>query len=704
MAEANASQALARPLAVAKGWSREEIEVIKATCAPDASDAELAMFLHVARQQELDPLQRQIHFVKRRQKRKDRDGNDVVVNGRPVWDERITIQAGVDGMQARALRFSDCEGVRYAAVFEKDDFAVDRTTGAVLRHASNPFVAGRCLGAWAVVDRRGRRPFFVVVRMEEFYDGRNTMWKGKPVTMIEKVARATALRRAYPEAFGGTRDPAEGTGPDFEDRGELVAPAIPAGRATPALAGEAPPPEGEPMAPPDEPGDDDQGPPSEEREPPPGPEDAPGAPPQDPAPPPGPDVLAPLREALAAKAWGQAISDHRRLAADGDPGRQAALQRSAPGLTMQRRNATFSALGRAMACRLSNCLPQTDEASPYAAEGTVFHAFLERVVNLQRLPRRAVLGEGVPEADRSFTLQEARDRAADEAPRELREALLLIDTSTLSLSPDAIAAEAAFAYDVETGKARVLGCGLRRAYGELAPTEYAGTLDRLAMIEPDGAYVGDFKRWGWSIRGPVKENAQLRAGALAAVRAYERAWVDVEIIRLGEDGEPWHSQARLEPFDLDVFAEELREHHGRAVADRAAYDRGELPPATMGDHCRYCPSLPYCPAQMTLARAVLGGRDDELARLASDKLLITPEDAPRLWELLDQAQTLLDRVREAVKDYARATPFQIKDGRMVGPVPSPKREITDGDRAKAVIAEALGRRPGRGRGPHGRHA
>lgn len=209
------------PLALAAAqetWTREQVEVIKSTCAPNATDAELALFLHTARASGLDPLQKQIWFVKRYLLKKDANGKPILdANGQKQWQVRVDIQAAADGLQARALRFADCEGIRYAAVHEDDEFLVDRVTGEVVQHRHNPFKAGPVLGAWACVDRAGKRPFFVVVRFEEFDDPNSPLWKAKPATMIEKVARATACRRAYPEFFGSIYDPAEIQAPTEEE-------------------------------------------------------------------------------------------------------------------------------------------------------------------------------------------------------------------------------------------------------------------------------------------------------------------------------------------------------------------------------------------------------------------------------------------------------------------------------------------------------
>lgn len=200
-------------------WTDEQRNLIKRTVAPDATNDELAMFLHVAKKAGLDPLQKQVWFVKR--------------------SGRVTVQAGVDGLQARALRMPDCEGISSAAVYEKEEFLFDKAKGEVVKHQSNPFgQMGALIGAWGIVRRKGKTPFCALVRFAEYADSNSPLWKNKPSVMIEKVARSTALRRAYPEEFGGIYDPAEmGSAAHTEEPEHVSAPA--AAGALPARAVEA---------------------------------------------------------------------------------------------------------------------------------------------------------------------------------------------------------------------------------------------------------------------------------------------------------------------------------------------------------------------------------------------------------------------------------------------------------------------------------
>lgn len=187
------SSALARsspaPLALVT-WTAEQRSLIKRTVAVDATDDELSLFLHIAAKSGLDPLQRQIHFTKR--------------NG------KVTTVAGIDGLQARAAREPDYEGLLHGVVCAKDEFVFDAAAGAIVKHSYNAFSdRGAVLGAWATVKRRGKLPFTVVVKFAEYNQGNSPTWRQMPLVMIDKVARSSALRMAFPEAFSSIYEPAE---------------------------------------------------------------------------------------------------------------------------------------------------------------------------------------------------------------------------------------------------------------------------------------------------------------------------------------------------------------------------------------------------------------------------------------------------------------------------------------------------------------
>jgi RecB family exonuclease len=350
---------------------------------------------------------------------------------------------------------------------------------------------------------------------------------------------------------------------------------------------------------------------------------------------------------------------------------------------------TFSALPRAFACRLSTVLPRVDHESDDAREGTVRHAFFQRVTELLQPVDDAKAGRP------AYPLEDARELALAEAPEEYRAGLSAIPLETLGLGD--VAAEVAVAFDVATGEARELGRGIGREYAKAAEaqghpireTEVVGTIDRLGFIGSAGLHVGDYK--GRSHTRRPSQDAQLLAGALAASRIYGRHQVELEIVRV-IDGEGYSKKEHVDILEVDSFETRLAELRARITRDRAAFAAGDVPEAEVSSHCRYCPSMRYCPAQMAIARAVLGGDSDEINAIVKvGQAYITPETAPRLHALVAQGEKVLEIVKDALREFARATPFPLGDGRWYGvPPESKEREIVDGPAAARVLTELFG--------------
>lgn len=121
---------------------------------------------------------------------------------KPNWVTRYEFQPSEAGMLARAERFPDFKGIQASAVYAEDEIIVDQGQGEVL-HRFNPAKRkGSLVGAWSRVVRDGKLP--VVVWLDfAGYVQQTPLWAKIPTTMIEKCARVAALRKAYPEAFGG---------------------------------------------------------------------------------------------------------------------------------------------------------------------------------------------------------------------------------------------------------------------------------------------------------------------------------------------------------------------------------------------------------------------------------------------------------------------------------------------------------------------
>lgn len=182
-------------LAAPQEWTRERVELVKRTVCPKGiSDDEFALFIEQCKRSGLDPLLKEAFCVPRRFNAGTRE--------KPDWRQRHEFQPSEAGMLARAERFPDFLGVQASSVYSEDEVAIDAGQGSV-HHVFNPAKRkGVLAGAWARVVRKEKAPVVVWVDFDGYVQ-ETPLWRKIPMTMIEKCARVAALRKAYPEAFGG---------------------------------------------------------------------------------------------------------------------------------------------------------------------------------------------------------------------------------------------------------------------------------------------------------------------------------------------------------------------------------------------------------------------------------------------------------------------------------------------------------------------
>lgn len=174
-----------------RAWTKDRVELVKRTICPKGiSDDAFALFMEQCKRSGLDPLLKEAFCVPRRAKVGD------------AWIEQHVFQPAEAGMLSRAERFPDFKGVQASAVYAEDDILIDMGAGTV-KHAFNPAKRkGQLVGAWARAERAGKLPVVVWVDFSGYVQ-QTPLWSKIPNTMIEKCARVAALRKAYPEAFGG---------------------------------------------------------------------------------------------------------------------------------------------------------------------------------------------------------------------------------------------------------------------------------------------------------------------------------------------------------------------------------------------------------------------------------------------------------------------------------------------------------------------
>ena len=175
--------------------STEKIDLMRRTlCPAGISDGDFELFVETCRRSGLNPFAKEAFCVPRRQNKGSRE--------KPQWVTFHECQPSETGMLTRAERFPDYVGTQTSAVYAEDEILIDAGAGTVA-HRFNPAKRkGSLVGAWARTVREGKLP--VVVWLEfSGYVQTTPLWAKIPGTMIEKCARVAALRKAYPEAFGG---------------------------------------------------------------------------------------------------------------------------------------------------------------------------------------------------------------------------------------------------------------------------------------------------------------------------------------------------------------------------------------------------------------------------------------------------------------------------------------------------------------------
>jgi phage recombination protein Bet len=166
----------------AAAWE-SKIDLIRRTVAAGATADELELFFHQARKAGLDPLAREIYFVKRQGKG--------------------TIQVGIDGLRKIAHRTGACAGIEDATFTEPNERGYPASARVVVYR----MVEGQ------------RCPFSATARWDEYFpgDAQGFQWKRMPHTMLGKCAEGLALRKGFPQEMSGLHTHEE---MDQADKGE----------------------------------------------------------------------------------------------------------------------------------------------------------------------------------------------------------------------------------------------------------------------------------------------------------------------------------------------------------------------------------------------------------------------------------------------------------------------------------------------------
>lgn len=179
-------------------WSEKQKAALSAMGIKDATNADLAVFMHYCQKTQLDPFSRQIYMIARREKQGDQ------------WVTKQTIQVGIDGFRVIRDRVAERTG---CAVEIEDTTWYDAggQEHAVWLWDDAPAACRVVL----VKHQAGRTLRYPGVLRTASYIQRNgkgepvSQWKTQPEHMIEKCCEAFATRRAFPNDFSGIYIPEE---------------------------------------------------------------------------------------------------------------------------------------------------------------------------------------------------------------------------------------------------------------------------------------------------------------------------------------------------------------------------------------------------------------------------------------------------------------------------------------------------------------
>jgi phage recombination protein Bet len=160
-------------LVAVEQMAAERKELIRKTVAPDATPAELDLFIYDCLRRRTHPLDRMIHFTKR--------------------GGRYTPITGIDYMRSLAGETDEHAGTDDA------EFAYSETD------PERKFPLSCKVTVYKITQGQ-RYAYAATARWAEYYPGDGTpgfMWRKLPHVMLAKVAESLALRKAFPRQLGG---------------------------------------------------------------------------------------------------------------------------------------------------------------------------------------------------------------------------------------------------------------------------------------------------------------------------------------------------------------------------------------------------------------------------------------------------------------------------------------------------------------------
>jgi recombination protein RecT len=180
-------------------FTQKELEVVVNSIAKGATNEELALFIQICKQNNLNPFKNHIYFIK--------------------YGNQMSIQVSVEGIQYLAQQREDYKGVTVQLVHENDDFEIgvdSETQELKIEKHTIKIPRGKVAASYAIAKREGYPDKVVVIEADEVEHLKNksgSQWK----TYFNDMFKKHALKRALKLQFGIDVDDATGSQEDAVD-------------------------------------------------------------------------------------------------------------------------------------------------------------------------------------------------------------------------------------------------------------------------------------------------------------------------------------------------------------------------------------------------------------------------------------------------------------------------------------------------------
>lgn len=332
-----------------------------------------------------------------------------------------------------------------------------------------------------------------------------------------------------------------------------------------------------------------------------------------------------------------------------------------------------SGVGATIECPPRAALPAARESGEYAERGNEIHAFCR------------VIGKN----------PEAREQALLDVPEAWRQTCAGIRLEEALAGISVLGYERAFALDVKHRTVRLIGENIGRDYnGELARRgepllgeyEIPFTTDVDGMVDGDIPIEIDYKSGQY--QGEPSEQWQRKVCCTGLMYFHGAFEAKTRTAYIWDDGRIVVDPGEFTLLDAEDFCDEMVEMVDAVNAAKRMLADGKMPTVYPSDTaCKYCPAFMQCPAQMNIARAMLGKFQDITHGPQLETLSI--EELGQVWAMAKAAEKLIEPVLKSLKQVALKTPLPVDETKEVRPVLR-SRSYFDDSKARGLIVMLMG--------------